>query len=79
MCDVCVGRCTFLLEFQAVVSCSKSRFVFALLGSHLLDCQRLCVGVVWSGVLLIMVGTIPLPMPCSVFVKSFLNKLPESC
>ena len=50
MCVVCVGRCTFPLELQAVVSCSKSRFVFALLGGHLLDCQRLCVGVVWSGV-----------------------------
>ena len=49
MCVVCVGRCTFPLELQAVVSCSKSRFVFALLGGHLLDCQRLCVSVVWSG------------------------------
>ena len=50
MCVVCVGRCTFPLESQAVVSCSKSRFVFALLGGHLLDFQLLCVGVVWSGV-----------------------------
>ena len=46
---VCVRR-TFPLELQAVVSCSMSRFVFALLGGPLLDCQRLCVGVVWSGV-----------------------------
>ena len=50
MCVVCVGRCTFPLELQAVVSCSKSRFVYALLEGHLLDCKRLCVGVVWSGV-----------------------------
>ena len=50
MCVVCVGRCTFPLELQAVVSCSKSRFVVALLGGHLLDCQRWCVGVVLSGV-----------------------------
>ena len=50
VCVVCVGRCIFPLELQAVVSCSKSRFVFALSGIHLLDCQRLCVGVVWSGV-----------------------------
>ena len=50
MCVVCVGQCTFALELQAVVSCSKFRFVFALLGGHLLDCQRLCVSVVWNGV-----------------------------
>ena len=50
MCVVCVGRCTFPLELQAVVSCSKSRFVFALLGGHLLDCQRLRLSVVLRGV-----------------------------
>ena len=75
---VCVRR-TFPLELQAVDSCSMSRFVFALLGGPLLDCQRLCVGVVWSGVLAHNGTHNFSQMPCRVLVESFFNKLPESC
>ena len=50
-----VGRCTFSLELQDVVSCSKSRFVFALLGGSI---ASVCVWVLCGAEFLLIINNL---------------------